>query len=77
MMGVEDTAGRSIFHKTILKHKGTVFSIGNRGDVLTSQLEALIIVPHTASKTRVNMEIIAFKVKSHMEILIQQFLLCL
>ncbi|XP_033206763.2 vacuolar protein sorting 52 isoform X1 [Bombus vancouverensis nearcticus] len=56
MMGVEDTAGRSIFHKTILKHKGTVFSIGNRGDVLTSQLEALIIVPHTASKTRYHYE---------------------
>lgn len=77
MMGVEDTAGRGIFHKTILKHKGTVFSIGNRGDVLTSQLEAPIIVPHTASKTRVNMEIITFKIKSYMEILIQQFLLCL
>lgn len=77
MMGVEDTAGRGIFHKTILKHKGTVFSIGNRGDVLTSQLEAPIIVPHTASKTRVNMEIITFKIKSYMEILIQQFLLYL
>ena len=56
-MGVEDTAGRGIFHKTTLKHRGTVFSIGNRGDVLTSQLEAPIIVPHTASKTRVNMKI--------------------
>ncbi|XP_060816397.1 vacuolar protein sorting-associated protein 52 homolog [Bombus pascuorum] len=56
MMGVEDTAGRGIFHKTVLKHKGTVFSIGNRGDVLTSQLEALIIVPHTASKTRYHYE---------------------
>ncbi|XP_003485035.1 vacuolar protein sorting-associated protein 52 homolog [Bombus impatiens] len=56
MMGVEDTAGRSIFHKTILKHKGTVFSIGNRGDVLTSQLEASILVPHTASKTRYHYE---------------------
>ena len=52
-MGVEDTAGRSIFHKTSLKHKGTVFSIGTRGEVLSSQLEAPIIVPHTASKTRV------------------------
>lgn len=56
-MGVEDTAGRSIFHKTILKHRGTVFSIGNRGDVLTSQLEAPIIVPHTAFKIRVNIKI--------------------
>lgn len=46
--------GRSYFHKTTLKHKGTVFSIDTRGQVLSSQLEAPIIVPHTASKTRVN-----------------------
>lgn len=52
-MGVEDNVGRGIFHKTTLKHRGTVFSIGSRGDVLNSQLEAPIIVPHTASKTRV------------------------
>lgn len=54
-MGVEDTAGRSMFHKTTLKHKGTVFSIDTRGEVLSSQLEAPIIVPHTASKMRVSM----------------------
>lgn len=53
-MGIEDTAGRSIFHKTTLKHKGTVFSIDTRGQVLSSQLEASIIIPHTAFKTRVN-----------------------
>ncbi|XP_033219439.1 vacuolar protein sorting-associated protein 52 homolog isoform X2 [Belonocnema kinseyi] len=53
LMGVEDTAGRGIFHKTSLKHRGTVFSIGMRGDVLSSELEAPIIVPHTASKIRV------------------------
>lgn len=52
-MGVEDTASRGIFHKATLKHKGTVFSIDTRGEVLSSQLEASIIVPHTA-KTRVN-----------------------
>ncbi|CAK9799755.1 Vacuolar protein sorting-associated protein 52 homolog [Anthophora quadrimaculata] len=56
LMGVEDTAGRSIFHKTVLRHRGTVFSIGSRGDVLTSQLEAPIIVPHTASKIRYHYE---------------------
>ncbi|XP_076183022.1 vacuolar protein sorting 52 [Ptiloglossa arizonensis] len=56
LMGVEDTVGRGIFHKTTLKHRGTVFSIGNRGDVLASQLEAPIIVPHTASKTRYHYE---------------------
>lgn len=53
-MGVEDTASRSRFYKATLKHKGTVFSIDTRGQVLSSQLEAPIIVPHTASKTRVN-----------------------
>ncbi|XP_053985995.1 vacuolar protein sorting-associated protein 52 homolog [Hylaeus anthracinus] len=56
LMGVEDTVGRGIFHKTTLKNRGTVFSIGNRGDVLTSQLEAPIIVPHTASKTKYHYE---------------------
>lgn len=54
LMGVEDTAGRSMFHKTTLKHKGTVFSIDTRGEVLSSLLEAPIIVPHTASKMRVS-----------------------
>lgn len=62
-MGVEDTAGRGIFHKTTLKHRGTVFSIGNRGDVLASQLEAPIIVPHTASKTRVSSGVIIIELK--------------
>lgn len=56
LMGVEDTVGRGIFHKTTLKHRGTVFSISTRGEVLTSQLEAPIIVPHTASKTRYHYE---------------------
>lgn len=56
LMGVEDTAGRGIFHKTTLRHRGTVFSIGTRGEVLNSQLEAPIIVPHTASKTRYHYE---------------------
>lgn len=53
-MGVEDTASRGLFHKSHLKHRGTVFSIGTRGEVLSSQLEAPIIVPHTASKTKVS-----------------------
>ncbi|KAI4465461.1 suppressor of actin mutations 2/vacuolar protein sorting 52 [Holotrichia oblita] len=52
LMGIEDTANRGLFHKSSLKHKGTVFTIGNRGDVLAQQLEAPIIVPHTQSKNR-------------------------
>ncbi|XP_058792719.1 vacuolar protein sorting-associated protein 52 homolog isoform X2 [Phymastichus coffea] len=57
LMGVEDTASRGLFHKTShLKHRGTVFSIGTRGETLSSQLEAPIIVPHTASKTKYHYE---------------------
>lgn len=53
-MGIEDTANRgSLFHKATLKNKATVFTIGNRGDVITTQLDAPIIVPHTAQKTKV------------------------
>lgn len=51
-MGIEDTASRGgLFHKASLKHKTTVFTIGNRGEVLTTQLEAPVIVPHAAQKS--------------------------
>lgn len=51
-MGIEDNVSRgSLFHKTTLKHKSTVFTIGNRGDILTTQLEAPVIVPHAAQKS--------------------------
>lgn len=56
LMGIEDTVGRGIFHKATLKHRGTVFSIGARGEVLTTQLEAPIIVPHTELKTKYHYE---------------------
>ncbi|XP_057322457.1 vacuolar protein sorting-associated protein 52 homolog [Microplitis mediator] len=56
LMGIEDTVNRGLFHKASLKHKGTVFSIGNRGEILNSQLEEPIIVPHTASKIRYHYE---------------------
>ncbi|KAB0798131.1 hypothetical protein PPYR_09124 [Photinus pyralis] len=52
LMGIEDTASRGLFHKTSLKHKTTVFSIGNRGSVLAQQLEEPIIVPHAQMKNR-------------------------
>ncbi|KAK6623627.1 hypothetical protein RUM43_009479 [Polyplax serrata] len=52
LMGIEDNVSRgSLFHKTTLKHKSTVFTIGNRGDILTTQLEAPVIVPHAAQKS--------------------------
>jgi vacuolar protein sorting-associated protein 52 len=53
LMGIEDTASKGLFSKsTLLKNKSTVFTIGNRGDILTSQLEAPIIVPHAQQKTK-------------------------
>ncbi|KAL2740728.1 vacuolar protein sorting-associated protein 52 [Vespula squamosa] len=56
LMGIEDTARHSIFHKTTLKHRGTVFSINTRDAVLTTELEASIIVPLTASNIRYHYE---------------------
>jgi len=51
-MGIEDNASKGLFTKaSSLKNKSTVFTIGNRGDILTSQLEAPIIVP-LQQKTR-------------------------
>lgn len=56
LMGIEDTGHKGLFHKSSLKQKNTVFTIGNRGDVLTTHLEADIIIPHSAHKneTRVS-----------------------
>ena len=33
-----------------MKQKSSTFTLGDRGEVLTSQLEAPAVVPHTASK---------------------------
>lgn len=57
LMGIEDTASKSLFAKTTsLKNKGTIFTIGKRGDILTSELEAPIIIPHAQQKTRYTFE---------------------
>lgn len=50
-MGVEETGSRGLFNKGSLKQKNTVFTIGNRADVLTTLFEAPIIIPHSAQKT--------------------------
>lgn len=53
LMGGDDTAGkgRSLFtNKQSLKHRATVFTMGDRGNILTSDLEAPLIVPHMAQK---------------------------
>ncbi|XP_055684626.1 vacuolar protein sorting-associated protein 52 homolog [Lutzomyia longipalpis] len=53
LMGIEDTVNKSLFTKTTsLKNKSTVFTIGNRGDVLNQQLEAPILVPHAQQKNK-------------------------
>ncbi|XP_035210728.1 vacuolar protein sorting-associated protein 52 homolog isoform X3 [Stegodyphus dumicola] len=54
LMGVEDTAKRSIFSgKPSLKNRSTVFTLGNRGNILTTELESQIIVPHSAQKNEI------------------------
>uniref|UniRef100_A0A8W7P7L5 Vacuolar protein sorting-associated protein 52 homolog n=1 Tax=Anopheles coluzzii TaxID=1518534 RepID=A0A8W7P7L5_ANOCL len=53
LMGLDDSGPKGIFSKTSsLKNKSTVFSIGDRGEVLNQQLEAPIIVPHAQQKFR-------------------------
>ncbi|GBP60900.1 Vacuolar protein sorting-associated protein 52 homolog [Eumeta japonica] len=52
LMGIEDGSKGGFFQKSNLKNKSTVFTIGNRGDVLAQQLEAPIIVPHVQQKIK-------------------------
>jgi hypothetical protein len=54
LMGIDqDAASKSLFAKaTSLKNKSTIFTIGTRNEILTSQLEAPIIVPTQQQKTR-------------------------
>uniref|UniRef100_A0A4W3J8D7 Vacuolar protein sorting-associated protein 52 homolog n=1 Tax=Callorhinchus milii TaxID=7868 RepID=A0A4W3J8D7_CALMI len=56
LMGVEDTDAFSLtplrfFSKPSLKNRNTIFTLGNRGNVIASaELEGPIIVPHAAQK---------------------------
>lgn len=54
LMGNEDTSTKqSLFSKTTqLRNKGTTFTIGNRGEILSQQLEAPILVPHAQQKNQ-------------------------
>lgn len=53
LMGIEDTASKGLFTKqTSLKNKSTIFTISNRGNILTSELEAPIIFPHTQQQQK-------------------------
>ncbi|XP_032942882.1 vacuolar protein sorting-associated protein 52 homolog [Catharus ustulatus] len=51
LMGVEDTARKGFFSKPSLRSRNTVFTLGNRGAVISpAELEAPIIVPHAAQR---------------------------
>lgn len=58
LMGNEDTTNKqSIFSKSsALRNKGTIFTIGNRGEILNQQLEAPILVPHAQQKIQYSYE---------------------
>ncbi|XP_045783042.1 vacuolar protein sorting-associated protein 52 homolog [Maniola jurtina] len=56
LMGIEDGSKGGFFQKSNLKNKSTIFTIGNRGDVLAQELEAPIIVPHVQQKTKYSYE---------------------
>ena len=51
LLGAEESGAKGFFFKPSLKSKATVFSVGCRDEVLTSELEAPIIVPHAGQKT--------------------------
>ncbi|XP_034747432.1 vacuolar protein sorting-associated protein 52 homolog isoform X1 [Etheostoma cragini] len=51
LMGVEDTAKKSFFSKPSLKSRNTIFTLGQRGGILSpTELEGPILVPHTAQR---------------------------
>ncbi|PFX27268.1 Vacuolar protein sorting-associated protein 52-like [Stylophora pistillata] len=54
LMGIEDNAKRDILFQmniVALKNRSTIFTLGSRGSVLTSELEEPVIVPHAAQKS--------------------------
>ncbi|XP_072226706.1 vacuolar protein sorting-associated protein 52 homolog [Leuresthes tenuis] len=51
LMGVEDTAKKGFFSKPSLKSRNTIFTLGQRGTILSpAELEGPILVPHTAQR---------------------------
>ncbi|XP_061752738.1 vacuolar protein sorting-associated protein 52 homolog isoform X1 [Nerophis ophidion] len=51
LMGVEDTAKKGFFSKPSLKSRNTIFTLGQRGAILSPpELEGPILVPHTAQR---------------------------
>uniref|UniRef100_A0A8C7HBA1 Vacuolar protein sorting-associated protein 52 homolog n=1 Tax=Oncorhynchus kisutch TaxID=8019 RepID=A0A8C7HBA1_ONCKI len=51
LMGVEDTAKKCFSSKPSLKSRNTIFTLGQRGAVLSpAELEGPILIPHTAQR---------------------------
>ncbi|XP_067281302.1 vacuolar protein sorting-associated protein 52 homolog [Pseudorasbora parva] len=51
LMGVEDTAKKGFFSKPSLKSRNTIFTLGQRGEVLNpAELEGPILIPHAAQR---------------------------
>uniref|UniRef100_A0A8C1CR96 Vacuolar protein sorting-associated protein 52 homolog n=1 Tax=Cyprinus carpio carpio TaxID=630221 RepID=A0A8C1CR96_CYPCA len=51
LMGVEDTAKKDILQTPSLKSRNTIFTVGQRGAVLSpAELEGPILIPHTAQR---------------------------
>uniref|UniRef100_A0A8C2XBV7 Vacuolar protein sorting-associated protein 52 homolog n=1 Tax=Cyclopterus lumpus TaxID=8103 RepID=A0A8C2XBV7_CYCLU len=53
LMGVEDTAKKGFFSKPSLRSRNTIFTVGQRGAILSpAELEGPILVPHYGSERR-------------------------
>lgn len=51
LMGEEDTAKKGFFSKPSLKSRNTIFTLGQRGEVLNpTELEGPILIPHAAQR---------------------------
>ncbi|XP_053092689.1 vacuolar protein sorting-associated protein 52 homolog [Pangasianodon hypophthalmus] len=51
LMGVEDTAKKGFFSKPSLKSRNTIFTLGQRGAVLSpAELEGPILIPHAVQR---------------------------
>ena len=50
LLGIDDSQPRGFFSKPTMKSKASVFSMGQRGQVLTVEIEGPILVPHTLEK---------------------------
>ncbi len=50
LLGVDDTQPRGFFSKPSMKSKASVFSMGQRHEVLTTDLEGPLLVPHAVEK---------------------------